>query len=80
MKKSGFWLLLLPIVLVSSLFASEGKQTASPNTASITQSIQNKHCGYYFRYPKGSILDRPSDCVLKITLPSFPGADWIQDA
>ena len=44
-----------------------------------TQAVQNKTCGYYLRYPKGSQLDHPSDCVLKITPPSNLYPKWVSE-
>jgi len=48
-------------------------QSASP-----WQSIQNRTCGYYLRYPKGSQLERLGACTLKIDPPPFKGQEWIQ--
>ncbi len=69
--------LLFPIALALILLAPFAAQAKKPKT-SATQSIQNKTCGYYLRYPKGSTLDRPGDCVLRITLPKAKEA-WVNE-
>jgi hypothetical protein len=47
---------------------------------SALQTVQNKTCGFWLRYPKLSQLDHPSDCVLKITPPASYWPQWVADA
>jgi len=44
------------------------------------QTVENKHCGYWIRYPKGSQLEHPSDCALRIVLPATGWPEWIREA
>jgi hypothetical protein len=75
---------LLALTLVwAATFPSFGKSQDSKTLAGKTPAwkvVQNKDCGFSLRYPKGSRLEKPSDCVLEITLPPTPGAKWIQEA
>ncbi len=57
-----------------------GKKSSKTNNTASTQAIQNKTCGYYLRYPKGSQLEHPETCTLRIILPEFKGQEWIQEA
>ena len=71
-----YWLAM--ILIGVPLFVQGNEKTAQ--VASPWVSIQNKTCGYYLRYPKASQLERLSACTLKINLPPFHEAEWIQSA
>ena len=69
-------LTLLALACATLALAGAGKKA---KTGSL-QTVENKTCGYWIRYPKGSQLEHPSDCSLKIILPPFPAQQWISEA
>ena len=62
------------LVLPAIALAGEAQKAAAGGF----QTVLNKSCGYWIRYPKGSTLGHPSDCALQITLPQ-PGEKWISE-
>ena len=79
MKKTILAALLLGSLVTGPLMSRESGGKTKIKNAPTWQDIQNKHCGFYLRYPKGSKLERPGDCALKITFPPTPGAEWISE-
>ena len=76
MKKSFVFAITLALGLSAAALAGQDKKTKTTGL----ETVWNKHCGYWFRYPKGSKLEHPSDCALKIILPPTPEAAWISEA
>ncbi len=79
MKKAVFTTLWLALASDPLICQDLGKNSPLPKPSSLL-TLQNQHCGFWLRYPKGSRLEWPGDCVLKITLPPPADAPWIQEA
>ena len=74
MKKIFIYSMVLLLGFFVATLA-EGKKSKSSGL----QTVENKQCGYWIRYPKGSTLDHPSDCGLKITLPLKDYPKWVNE-
>jgi len=70
-----FFIALL-LELFTAGFAEAGQKSKGP----ALQSVQNKQCGFYLRYPKASQLEHPSDCALKIIPPAAIWPKWVAEA
>lgn len=66
----------LVLGLAAASIAAAGQKTKK----SSLQSVQNKTCGFWLRYPKGSQLEHPSDCALKIIPPTAFWPKWVAEA
>lgn len=71
---------MLPIFLILGLFTVSFAGTEKDPKGPALQSVQNKQCGFWLRYPKASQLEHPSDCVLKIIPPDTYWPKWVSEA
>jgi hypothetical protein len=75
-RNGPFLVILVTLGLGVAAIAGTSKKTKP----SAFLNIENKTCAYYLRYPRGSTLEHPSDCALKIILPTKDYPKWISEA
>ncbi|HET9870212.1 MAG TPA: hypothetical protein VFR02_06945 [bacterium] len=60
----------IPAILLTVGLGTVWARTPTPSTASSPwETVYNKTCGYWLRYPKGVKWERVGDCSFKLTWP-----------